>query len=45
MNTNLVDPYELNIRKALDKILPGAYDNIEKIGVFQPKSERIYLRY
>ncbi|WP_366293481.1 hypothetical protein [Paenibacillus sp. AN1007] len=32
MNTNLVDPYELNIRKALDKILPGAYDNIEKIG-------------
>jgi hypothetical protein len=34
MNTNLVDPYELNIRKALDKILPGAYDNIEKIGGF-----------
>lgn len=32
MDTNLVDPYEFNIRKALDKILPGAYDNIEKIG-------------
>lgn len=43
MNTNLVDPYELNIRKALDKILPGAYDNIEKIGGFPTEIKKNIL--
>lgn len=34
LETNSVDPYTLQIRKALDNILPGAYDSIEKMEDF-----------
>lgn len=38
MDSNVVHPYELQIRQVLDKILPNAYDSIEKIEKLPPKT-------
>lgn len=37
MNSKFVDPFELRLRKALDKVLPDSYDSIENFEKFPHK--------